>query len=520
VNDVVYYTWDDNGNLTNDGVHSYTYDAANRLTAVSGSPASSFGYDGLGNRISMTVGATTTHYALDVAGGLPEVIAATNGASTKYLQVQGQIMAQYDSGKWAYVAPDALGSVRQLSDASGRETLAQSYDPFGNPLTSQGRGSSAFGYTGEQMDTSTGLVYLRARYYSSYLNRFVSPDTIIPDPAQPQKWNLYTYVLNNPANRTDPSGLCEAEDWECWAVYNQIVQEFPSLPVEFEKMYITPLHELPTDILKGLLEEPNAEIIARGSPSNVLGLIRLFEADYFPGKDAKERLRWILNQTGSPRFLSMQFGLFQADATGFCQELSDAPFYQAKEIWGRYVGPDTAQMGHFLTAISLGFDPETAYYTAPIFDAYRVLSTPYIMSGNPPVPTPEEHALNLIVGHEMVGDRPGPGMAISIPEQYAVATAEARELFLKAVEADRWGRYGERDEYLRPILGDPLRREAIPGNRRLGNSMPDLRLSVKGWRFGQEIRNGYGPDGPIQTRQQAADWLRRQVYDPSSTRTR
>jgi hypothetical protein len=92
---------------------------------------------------------------------------ATGGATAQYLQVQGQILAQYDSGKWAYGAVDALCNVRQLYDAAGRETLAQSYDPFGNPLTSAGSGSSVFGYTGEQVDASTGLVYLRARYYNS-----------------------------------------------------------------------------------------------------------------------------------------------------------------------------------------------------------------------------------------------------------------------------------------------------------------------------------------------------------------
>jgi YD repeat-containing protein len=107
----VAYTWDNNGNLTNDGVRTYAYDAANRLTAVSGSSASSFAYDGLGNRTSMTVGGATTRYALDVAGGLPEVIAATGGATTQYLQVQGQVLAQYDSGTWGYVAPDALETV-------------------------------------------------------------------------------------------------------------------------------------------------------------------------------------------------------------------------------------------------------------------------------------------------------------------------------------------------------------------------------------------------------------------------
>jgi hypothetical protein len=83
----------------------------------------------------MTVGGATTRYALDVAGGLPEVIAATGGATTQYLQVQGQVLAQYDSGTWSYVAPDALpalgpqaqvGSVRQVGRSKPKS--AQSAD--------------------------------------------------------------------------------------------------------------------------------------------------------------------------------------------------------------------------------------------------------------------------------------------------------------------------------------------------------------------------------------------------------
>jgi RHS repeat-associated protein len=187
-------------------VRTYTYDAANRLTAVSGSPASSFGYDGLGNRTSMTVSGATTRYALDVAGGLPEVIAATGGATTQYLQVQGQVLAQYDSGTWGYVAPDALGSVRQVVDPVGSVTLAQSYDPFGNMLEVAGSAESAFGYTGEQVDAGTGLVHLRARYYQSIVGRFTSQDPFSGYADRPQTLNAYSYVRNNPLLYVDPTG--------------------------------------------------------------------------------------------------------------------------------------------------------------------------------------------------------------------------------------------------------------------------------------------------------------------------
>ena len=48
----------------------------------------------------------------------------------------------------------------------------------------------------------------KARFYSPYLNHMTQPDTIIPDASNPQAWNRFGYVLNNPINYSDPSGHC------------------------------------------------------------------------------------------------------------------------------------------------------------------------------------------------------------------------------------------------------------------------------------------------------------------------
>jgi RHS repeat-associated protein len=55
-------------------------------------------------------------------------------------------------------------------------------------------------------DSGLGLYDYNARYYDPYINRFISADTIVPDPTNPQQYNRYSYVLNNALRYTDPSG--------------------------------------------------------------------------------------------------------------------------------------------------------------------------------------------------------------------------------------------------------------------------------------------------------------------------
>ena len=159
----VAYTWDNNGNLLNDGVNAYTYDSANRLTSVvGGGNTSTYGYNGLNDRVSQTVNGVTTNYALDLNAGLTQVLA--DGSNT-YLYGAGRIGELQPAG-FVYHLGDALGSVRQLTDGTGSVTLAKNYEPYGNVLGSAGSGNSVFQFTGEARDNSTGFTFLRARYYN------------------------------------------------------------------------------------------------------------------------------------------------------------------------------------------------------------------------------------------------------------------------------------------------------------------------------------------------------------------
>jgi hypothetical protein len=75
-------------------------------------------------------------------------------------------IAQYSTAGAGYFLGDALGSVRQMTYASGAVTLTRQYKPFGEVLTSTGSGTSVFGFDGEQTDSYIKLIYLRSRMYA------------------------------------------------------------------------------------------------------------------------------------------------------------------------------------------------------------------------------------------------------------------------------------------------------------------------------------------------------------------
>jgi RHS repeat-associated protein len=148
------------------------------------------------------VNGTPTNYALDLNAGLTQVL--SDGSNT-YLYGAMRV-GELQAGGMAYHLGDALGSVRQLVDASGNVTLARNFEPYGSTLGSAGSGSSVWQFTGEARDTSTGLTFLRARYLSSQTGRFVSRDTWAGDYNRPLSLNRWAYANANPILYTDPSG--------------------------------------------------------------------------------------------------------------------------------------------------------------------------------------------------------------------------------------------------------------------------------------------------------------------------
>ncbi len=249
--DGVSYTWDNNGNLLDDGAHTYTYDHANRLKAVSNQQSAvSYGYNGLGDRLQQTANSVTTSYTLDLNTGLTQVL--SDGTNT-YLYGAGRIAQQSAAGK-EYFLGDALGSVRQLTNSDGGVSLARSYQPYGKLLASDGSGVTSYGFTGEWADTN-GLVYLRARYFAPQIGRFTTKDAWQGNDTKPMSYNAWLYVYANPVNLTDPSGYyCLDENldgrcdpgWQCFSIRDQAVRERCLAKYCFNSIWVP--HGIPNDI--------------------------------------------------------------------------------------------------------------------------------------------------------------------------------------------------------------------------------------------------------------------------------
>ncbi len=202
--------YDAAGNMTGVGTTGITYDAENRQTkACEGASCAYYSYDTGGQRIQIVMtGGPTTVYAHDAFG---------------------QLAAEYSTAAptpvcvTCYLSYDHLGSVRMVTDQNGNVVSRHDYLPYGEEIANGtgGRLGNQFGaasnvnqmFTGQERDTETTppLDFFNARYLGTVLGSFLSPDpgNAGADLTNPQSWNGYSYVQNDPLNSVDPSGTCD-----------------------------------------------------------------------------------------------------------------------------------------------------------------------------------------------------------------------------------------------------------------------------------------------------------------------
>jgi RHS repeat-associated core domain len=234
-----YASYDDMGNMTCRNVdptnaHScasgtqssgatMTYDNAGQLEswqAPSGTnETDQYLYDGSGQRVLKHItttanGVTNTTDTITFNGYTDTTV--TDGVTmdtTKYYSVGGQNVVMVNSQGWFTLVPDMQGGSTLVLNANGSVRAVQLFAPYGSVRYSSGSMPTDHNYTGQKLDSTSGLLYYNARYYDPVSGRFISADNVENNS---QGNDPYAYVKGNPVTATDPTGhgACNA-DGEC-----------------------------------------------------------------------------------------------------------------------------------------------------------------------------------------------------------------------------------------------------------------------------------------------------------------
>ena len=136
---------------------------------------------------------------------------------TKHYAFNGKLVAMHEGG-YTFLLTDHLGSVNVTLAANGTLGSRLRYDPWGKQRYAQNVTPTGYRYTAQRFDDKLGLYDYNARYYDPAIGRFLSADTLVPVPTNPQSFNRYAYVHNNPLIYTDPTGHWLESAWDAFNV--------------------------------------------------------------------------------------------------------------------------------------------------------------------------------------------------------------------------------------------------------------------------------------------------------------
>ena len=199
------------GNMTQCGDWTYTYDAANRLKTVSSNGVllvTNF-YDAKSRRVKKVTSEATTTFFYDDWNLIEERIAYTNGTSSTIhyywgKDLSGTLQGAGSVGGLLYLTVDGAiyvpaydnnGNITRYLDANGNTVAQYTYDAFGNTISKSGPSADFFSllFSTKYYDSETGLYFYGYRFYSPSLMRWINRDPIEEDGGA----NLYVFVNNS-----------------------------------------------------------------------------------------------------------------------------------------------------------------------------------------------------------------------------------------------------------------------------------------------------------------------------------
>jgi RHS repeat-associated protein len=214
-------TYDNNGNMTNDTLRTYAYYVDNKLGSINSTTCTIFGstdgtcilYDALGREVERGVNGAYNEVMYTPVGKTAIMNGETTTVSAYFPLPGGATLYETGStGSNAYFwHKDWLGSVRLSSLIANRTVFFdRQFAPFGESNSNFGN-TAGLDFTGDTQDSFVGLLYdTPGREYHPGQGRWLSPDPAgisAVDPTDPQSWNRYAYVMNNPLSNIDQTGL-------------------------------------------------------------------------------------------------------------------------------------------------------------------------------------------------------------------------------------------------------------------------------------------------------------------------
>jgi RHS repeat-associated protein len=208
-------SYDAAGNLLSDSIHSYTYDAENRVIEVDGGSTGTYTYDADGRRVTRKTASGSWEYLYDLGGrAVTELVAGTTTTNRSEGYAGGRHLVTQNFGTTYFIHADWVGTERARTSLTGGAPIESCQNlPFGDGEVCTNTDVSPLHFTGKERDTESNLDDFDARYYSSQWARFMTPDWDAKPAAvpyakfgDPQTLNLYSYVENAPLNRVDANG--------------------------------------------------------------------------------------------------------------------------------------------------------------------------------------------------------------------------------------------------------------------------------------------------------------------------
>jgi len=206
-----------NGDATQIGNLHLAYNTLQQVESMSGTGLTgnavndSFAYDGNGNRVLANQNGKTHIEAYNQKDQLLFKDNTSDNTQDDYILLGTHpvvhIKTQAGQTQVNYLHDNLLGSALVSTDEKAKAQWTERYKPYGDEMDANtGRENPHVGYTGKPHDSDTDLSYYGARYYDPAIGRFISPDPMMVNPANPITFNRYAYASDNPYKYVDPNG--------------------------------------------------------------------------------------------------------------------------------------------------------------------------------------------------------------------------------------------------------------------------------------------------------------------------